>query len=337
MHIALTPSRSAARGAPRVLRRPRHPRASRAGAGLGDSGEFGDARRLQGRDPPDRPDGWLGIGWPEEYGGQDRSMIDQLIFTDVAAVAGVPIPYLTLNTVGPTIMRFGTDEQKDDFLPKILEGELHFSIGYSEPGSGTDLACLKTRARARGRRVGDQRPEDVDLPDPVRRLDLAGLPHRPRPAPAQGPLDDPGARRLPRASPTRRCTPSPACGTSATYYEDVRVPVGQPGRRAQRRLVADDQPAQPRARRPHLRRAAHPLARRWSATWAQQTKNPDGAAGHRPRVGAGRCSAGRTPAPRCSSCSTGSSPSADRGPLPRRCVAPPRSTARSWPPRSTAR
>ena len=63
-------------------------------------------------------DGWLGIGWPEEYGGQDRSMIDQLIFTDEAAIAGVPIPYLTLNTVGPTIMRFGTDAQKEEILPE---------------------------------------------------------------------------------------------------------------------------------------------------------------------------------------------------------------------------
>src|SRR3546814_11267136 len=105
-------------------------------------------------------DGWLGIGWPEEYGGQDRSMIEQLIFTDVAAVAGVPIPYLTLNTVGPTIMRYGSDEQKEFFLPKILAGDLHFSIGYSEPGSGTDLASLKPRAvregRSEERRVGTE-------------------------------------------------------------------------------------------------------------------------------------------------------------------------------------
>ena len=171
-------------------------------------------------------DGWLGIGWPEEYGGQARSMVDQLIFTDAAAVAGVPVPYLTLNTVGPTIMRYGTDEQKDYFLPRILAGELHFSIGYSEPGSGTDLASLRTRARPRGRRVGHQRPEDVDLAHPVRRLDLAGLPHRPRPAAAQGPVDDPRAGRRPRLLLHARCTPSPGVGTSATYYEDVRVPVG---------------------------------------------------------------------------------------------------------------
>ena len=77
-------------------------------------------------------------------------MMDQLIFTDESAIAGVPIPYLTLNTVGPTIMRFGTDAQKSEILPKILKGEMHFSIGYSEPGSGTDLASLQTKARLEG-------------------------------------------------------------------------------------------------------------------------------------------------------------------------------------------
>ena len=115
---------------------------------MSTSGEFGDAAAYKDVIRQLGTDGWLGIGWPEEYGGQDRSMVEQLIFTDVAAVAGVPIPYLTLNTVGPTIMRFGTDEQKDYFLPKILAGDLHFSIGYSEPGSGTDLASLRTQGRA---------------------------------------------------------------------------------------------------------------------------------------------------------------------------------------------
>jgi alkylation response protein AidB-like acyl-CoA dehydrogenase len=94
---------------------------------FGEAGVYKDVIRQIGKD------GWLGIGWPKEYGGQARSMVEQLIFTDVAAIAGVPIPYLTLNTVGPTIMRFGTEEQKDFFLPKILAGELHFSIGSSEP------------------------------------------------------------------------------------------------------------------------------------------------------------------------------------------------------------
>ena len=91
-------------------------------------------------------DGWLGIGWPKEYGGQGRSAIEQFIFFDESMRAGAPVPMLTINTVGPTIMNFGTDEQKDFFLPKILRGEIHFCIGYSEPGAGTDLAGLKTRA-----------------------------------------------------------------------------------------------------------------------------------------------------------------------------------------------
>src|SRR6185437_13466854 len=91
-------------------------------------------------------DGWLGIGWPTEYGGQGRSAIEQFIFFDESMRAGAPVPMLTMNTVGPTIMRFGTQEQKDFFLPRILAGELHFAIGYSEPDAGTDLAALKTRA-----------------------------------------------------------------------------------------------------------------------------------------------------------------------------------------------
>jgi alkylation response protein AidB-like acyl-CoA dehydrogenase len=91
-------------------------------------------------------DGWLALSWPAEYGGRGASMLDQLIFTDEAAVAGVPVPFLTINTVGPTIMRFGTPEQKALYLPRIAAGEIHFSIGYSEPEAGTDLASLRTRA-----------------------------------------------------------------------------------------------------------------------------------------------------------------------------------------------
>src|SRR6185436_7766491 len=109
-------------------------------------GEYGDGlaykeivRRLG-------KDGWLALGWPAEYGGGARSMLDQLVFTDEAAAAGVPVPFLTINTVGPTIMRFGTPEQKADYLPRIAGGEIHFSIGYSEPEAGTDLAALRTRA-----------------------------------------------------------------------------------------------------------------------------------------------------------------------------------------------
>jgi len=91
-------------------------------------------------------DGWLGIGWPKEYGGQGRSQLEQFIFFDESMRCGAPVPMLTINTVGPTIMEFGTDEQKAEFLPRILAGDLHFCIGYSEPEAGTDLAALKTKA-----------------------------------------------------------------------------------------------------------------------------------------------------------------------------------------------
>ena len=91
-------------------------------------------------------DGWLGIGWPKEYGGQGRSAVEQFIFFDEVQRAGAPFPFVTLNTVGPTIMRYGTEEQKDWFLPRILAGEINFAIGYTEPEAGTDLASLRTRA-----------------------------------------------------------------------------------------------------------------------------------------------------------------------------------------------
>jgi 3-oxocholest-4-en-26-oyl-CoA dehydrogenase alpha subunit len=91
-------------------------------------------------------DGWLGIGWPKEFGGQGRSAHEQYIFFEEAWRQQAPIPYLTVNSVGPAIMAYGSEEQKRDFLPRILAGEVWFAIGYSEPGAGTDLAGLTTRA-----------------------------------------------------------------------------------------------------------------------------------------------------------------------------------------------
>ena len=99
-----------------------------------------EAVRKMGRD------GWLGIGWPTEYGGQGRTDVEQFIFFNEAWRAGAPIPFLSINTVGRTIMEYGTEEQKQFFLPRILQGELHFSIGYTEPNAGTDLASLTTKA-----------------------------------------------------------------------------------------------------------------------------------------------------------------------------------------------
>ncbi|MEV6710541.1 acyl-CoA dehydrogenase family protein [Lentzea sp. NPDC051208] len=91
-------------------------------------------------------DGRLGVGWPEEYGGLGFGPVEQQIFVNEAARADVPLPYVTLQTVGPTLQTYGTQEQKDFFLPKILSGDLHFAIGYTEPDAGTDLAALRTKA-----------------------------------------------------------------------------------------------------------------------------------------------------------------------------------------------
>jgi alkylation response protein AidB-like acyl-CoA dehydrogenase len=184
---------------------------------FGDAGVYKDVIRRIGHD------GWLGIGWPEEWGGQNRSMMEQLIFTDEAAIAGVPIPYLTLNTVGPTIMRYGTDAQKQEILPKILKGEMHFSIGYSEPGSGTDLASLKTRAVLEGDEwlINGQKM----WTSLIQYADYVWLACRTDP-------DLPRHKGLsmilvPTSAEGFSYTPVhtvAGVGTSATYYQDVRVP-----------------------------------------------------------------------------------------------------------------
>ena len=185
----------------------------------GDGAAYKEVVRQLGRD------GWLAIGWPAEYGGQDRSVLDQLIFTDEAATAGVPVPFLTINTVGPTIMRFGTPEQKERFLPKIAAGELHFSIGYSEPGAGTDLASLRTRAVRDGDSyVISGQKMWTSL---IQYADYVWLACR----------TDPEAPRHKGLSiiivPTNAAgfswTPVRTVAgvtTSATYYSDVKVPVG---------------------------------------------------------------------------------------------------------------
>src|SRR6202045_1487352 len=110
------------------------------------SGEVGSGNCYRDTVAQMGKDGWLTLNWPKEYGGQDRSPMASLIFTDEAAIAGAPVPFLTINSVAPTIMAFGTEEQKKFYLPKIASGDLHFSIGYSEPGAGTDLAALRTTA-----------------------------------------------------------------------------------------------------------------------------------------------------------------------------------------------
>ena len=99
-----------------------------------------DCRRALGKA------GLLGVAWPTEYGGQGLTALEQYIFGEEARRVSAPLPMITLNTVGPTLIQFGTDEQKTKFLPAILKGTVDFAIGYSEPGAGSDLASLRTTA-----------------------------------------------------------------------------------------------------------------------------------------------------------------------------------------------
>jgi alkylation response protein AidB-like acyl-CoA dehydrogenase len=168
-------------------------------------------------------DGWLGLGWPEEYGGMARGPIDQMIFVEESHWAGVPLPLLTLNSVGPTIMALGTEEQKQRILPGILRGEVHFSIGYTEPSAGTDLASLKTRAV----RDGDEYVINGQkiFTSAIQYADYVWLAARTDP-------DVPKHKGLsvfivPIDTPGFHWTPLPTIAgdiTSSTFYEDVRVP-----------------------------------------------------------------------------------------------------------------
>ncbi len=224
MRIAYTPEQERLRSRLReyfagVMTPERRAGLSRSGGDYGDGSAYKEVIRQLGRD------GWLALSWPAEYGGQDGSMLDQLIFTDEAAIAGVPVPFLTINTVGPTIMRFGTAEQKQRFLPPIAAGELHFSIGYSEPGAGTDLASLRTRAVRdgdtyviNGQKMWTSLIEYADYvwlacrtdPDAVRHRGLSII---------IVPTDAAGFSW----TPVRTVA---GLTTSATYYSDIRVPVG---------------------------------------------------------------------------------------------------------------
>jgi alkylation response protein AidB-like acyl-CoA dehydrogenase len=272
MHIAYTPEQERLRRELAAyfadLMTPERREALTAGGDYGSGEVYKEVVRRMGAD------GWLAIGWPREYGGQARSMLDQLIFLDEAAVAGAPVPFLTINTVGPTIMKFGTPEQRAHYLPKIAAGELHFAIGYSEPEAGTDLASLRTRAV----RDGDDYVINGQKmwTSLISYADYVWLACRTDPdAPKHKglsilivPTDAPGFSWTPV-----RTVSGPT--TSATYYEDVRVPatelVGEVNRgwplitnQLNHERVALTSAAP-------IRQALHEVRE-----WAQATKLPDG-------------------------------------------------------------
>lgn len=170
-------------------------------------------------------DGKLGVGWPKEYGGLGFGPIEQSIFVNEAARADVPLPAVTLQTVGPTLMAYGTEAQKAKFLPAILAGEVHFAIGYSEPEAGTDLASLRTSAVrhgdeyvVNGQKIWTTGGHDADYVWLACRTDPEVAKHK-------------GISILivDTADPGYSWTPiilsDGAHHTNATYYSDVRVPV----------------------------------------------------------------------------------------------------------------
>jgi alkylation response protein AidB-like acyl-CoA dehydrogenase len=195
------------------------------------AGLVGEVDRLGSEEPAYKhfirrmgEDRWLGLGWPTEYGGQARGPIDQMIFVEESHWAGVPLPLLTLNSVGPTLMALGTDEQKQRILPGILRGEVHFAIGYTEPNAGTDLASLQTRAA----RDGDEYVITGEklYTSAIQYADYVWLAARTDPALPKHkglsvfmvPTDAPGFHWTPLRTTAGEFT-------SSTFYDEVRVPV----------------------------------------------------------------------------------------------------------------
>ncbi|WSA77781.1 acyl-CoA dehydrogenase family protein [Streptomyces sp. NBC_01799] len=168
-------------------------------------------------------DGMLGLGWPVEYGGQGRGPDEQFVFFDEAYRAGAPVSMVTLNTVGPTLMKYGTEAQKAYFLPRILNGDLVFAIGYSEPEAGTDLAALRTRAVRDGdawviygQKIFTSNAQNADWIWLACRTDPDAAKHK-----------GISIILVPTDAPGFAWTPIETVGgliTTATYYDGIRVP-----------------------------------------------------------------------------------------------------------------
>lgn len=168
-------------------------------------------------------DGWLTPGWPEEYGGRGLDPQAQKILLEELVLADAPYPFVTVNTVGPALMRMGTDEQKRKILPRIASGDLIFAIGYSEPSAGTDLAALKTRAvregdhyRVNGQKIFTSGAEGADYVFLAARTDPDAPPHK-----------GISILMLDTRDPGFSVSPIHTVGgirTNVTYYQDVMVP-----------------------------------------------------------------------------------------------------------------
>ena len=138
---------------------------------LADEVSFG--RQWQASLAADR---WVGVTWPEEYGGRGAGPTEHFIVQEELSRAGAPemVGRIGINLAGPTLLTHGTEQQKARWLPGILSAEDLWCQLFSEPGAGSDLASVTTRATEGRRRVGPGRPEGLDLLCAVRRL--GGLP-----------------------------------------------------------------------------------------------------------------------------------------------------------------
>lgn len=169
-------------------------------------------------------DGWLGLGWPEEFGGRGEDPEALFVFYDEVIRANAPLSLVTLNTVAPALIKSGTQEQKEQFLPKILTGELMFAIGYTEPNAGTDLAALQTRGRVDGDDLVINGSKIFTSAGVF--ADWVWLAVRTDPeAPTHQGIS---VVLVPTSSPGFSVTEIHTVGgisTAATYYEDVRVPL----------------------------------------------------------------------------------------------------------------
>ncbi|MGH8388005.1 MAG: acyl-CoA dehydrogenase family protein [Pseudomonas sp.] len=167
-------------------------------------------------------DGWLAVGWPKAHGGQGFAATEQLIFFEEANIAGAPLPFVTISTVGPSLMAHGSPLQKERFLPGIAAGEIMFAIGYSEPDAGSDLAVLKTSARqdadgfvVNGNKLWTSGAESADFVWLAARTDPTQARHK-------------GISLLIVDTTTpgfsHTLIPTTSIPTTATYYDNVRVP-----------------------------------------------------------------------------------------------------------------
>ena len=220
-------------------------------------------------------DGWLGIGWPKEYGGQGRSPIEQFIFFDEAMHAGVLLPTLTINTVGAddhAVRHRGAEEGAS--CRGSSRGELHFAIGYTEPSAGTDLASLRTRAVRdgdewviNGQKIYTSQAEYADYIWLAARTDPDAPKHKGISI-FMVPTTSPGFKmhadlhRWAASAPTRPSTTTCAC-----------PPITLIGTENER-LVADHHAAEPRARLAHDRRHGATLLEEVTALGAGDDASP---------------------------------------------------------------